>query len=503
MVAYDAELLYRAHVSRDGRYDGRYFAGVITTGIYCRPVCRVRTPKPENVLFFACAAAAEAAGFRPCMRCRPDSSPGTPAWQAATETVSRALRLIADGALDGDGSVDALASRLAVSARQLRRLFKEHLGATPVEVAAARRTHFARRLVDETDMTMAQVAFAAGFESVRQFNHAMRETFRLTPTELRRKRHRRQRNGDDDALMLRLAYRPPLDWTAMAAFLRARAIAGVEEVTADAYRRTIEVDGRPGVLELRYEPGESYLTLRLWVDWRHGLIDVVERARRIFDLTADPVAIGEALGDDAVLGRLVALRPGLRVPGAWDPFELAVRAVLGQQVSVVGASTLAARLVSRFGQALETADGALTHVFPSAEALSGAPVEEIGVPRARAETVRGLALAVASGRLSLEPGGGLEEAERRLRELPGVGPWTAHYIAMRALGERDAMPAGDLALRKAISANGRVATERELASAAEAWRPWRAYAAMWLWTRNLSEAANDAGDRRLGDKKRR
>ncbi|HXK33384.1 MAG TPA: AlkA N-terminal domain-containing protein, partial [Dehalococcoidia bacterium] len=308
MVAYDPELLYRAHVSHDGRFDGRYFAGVITTGIYCRPVCRARAPKAENVLFFACAAAAEAAGFRPCMRCRPDSSPGTPAWQAAAETVSRALRLIADGALDGDGGVDELASRLAVSSRQLRRLFKQHLGATPVEVAAARRTHFARRLIDETDMTMAQIAFAAGFESVRQFNHAMRETFRLTPTEMRRKRRRRRTNDDDDALMLRLAYRPPLDWTTMAAFLRARAIAGVEEVTAEAYRRTIAVDGRPGVVELRLEPGESYLTLRLWVDWRHGLIDVVERARRIFDLTADPAAIGEALGDDPVLGPLVARR---------------------------------------------------------------------------------------------------------------------------------------------------------------------------------------------------
>jgi AraC family transcriptional regulator of adaptative response / DNA-3-methyladenine glycosylase II len=480
----DPNVTYQAHISRDGRYDGRYFAAVVTTGIYCRSVCRVRAPKPENILYFSCAAAAEAAGFRPCMRCRPDSSPGTPAWHATVETVSRALRLIADGALDDGGSVDALAARLGVSARQLRRLFGEHLGATPVEVAAARRSHFARRLIDETDLPMAQIAFAAGFDSVRQFNHAMRDTFRHAPTELRKRRSRRRApHADDDALMLRLSYRPPLDWRGMARFLAARAIPGVEDVSDGAYRRTIVVDGQPGVLELTPEPGESYLTFRLWADGQHGLIDVVERARRIFDLSADPLAVTERLATSPALVRLAARHGGMRVPGAWDPFELAVRAVLGQQVTVQGATTLAGRLVHAFGAPVQVGEHAsLTHVFPSAADLAEADVASIGLPAARAETVRALARTVAGGTPLFDASAGLDATVARLCELPGIGEWTAHYIAMRALGERDAFPASDLGLRKALSPDGTAVSASELSAQGEAWRPWRAYAAMWLWS---------------------
>jgi AraC family transcriptional regulator of adaptative response / DNA-3-methyladenine glycosylase II len=480
----DRERCYAALRSRDARFDGRFFVGVRTTGVFCRPVCPARTPKLANVRFFACAAAAQAEGFRPCKRCRPETSPGTPAWLGSSATVSRALRLIAEGGLD-EAPVDAFAARLGVGDRQLRRLFARHLGASPAEIARARRVHFARRLIDETALPMTEVAHSAGFRSIRDFNFAVRATFGRSPRELRRGRAPRVadrgRHGARD-LAVRLPYRAPLDFAGLLDFLRLRAIPGVEQVGADRYRRTIAQDGAAGAIEVRAVPGEDELEMRVRLPAYGGLIGIVERARRIFDLGADPLQIAGALRRDPRLAPLLRRAPGLRVPGAWDGFELAVRAVLGQQVSVQGATTLAGRLVERFGRPVEGLGEGLTRVFPSAEALAEADLARIGIPGARAETLRALARAVAGGGLRLHAAQGLDEAVARLVAIPGIGPWTAHYVAMRALGEPDAFPAGDLGLRRALARGGPLPSAREVERIAEAWRPWRAYAAVALWT---------------------
>ena len=476
----DATRCYRAILSRDRRFDGRFFVGVRTTGIYCRPICPARTPKQENIQFFPCAAAAEAAGFRPCLRCRPESSPGTPAWLGSSAVVSRALKLIGEGALD-DGDVDALAGRLGIGARQLRRLFGTHLGASPLAVAIARRVHFARRLLDETELPVAQVALAAGFTSIRQFNHALRSTFARSPRELRRGRSARRPTQAEGALTVRLPYRPPLEWDAMLAFLAPRATPGVECVTDGAYRRTIEVGGAAGVVEVRAAAREPHLDLTIWLPAYDGLRQIVERARRTFDLGADPLQIARQLRRSAALAPRLESLPGIRVAGAWDPFELAVRAILGQQVTVKGATTLAGRLVERFGRPLVTGMTGLTHLFPRAETLADADLAPIGLPVARARTIRTLARSIAHGELTLDASLGLEDFVTRLCAIPGLGPWTAHYIAMRALGEPDAFPASDLGLRRAVAASDRPASSADLATLAETWRPWRSYAAFLLW----------------------
>ena len=479
-ITLDPARCYAAVRSRDRRFDGRFFAGVVTTGVYCRPVCPVRPAKPENVRWFACAAAAEAAGFRPCRRCRPEASPGTPAWSGTSAVVARALRLIAAGALD-EGGVDGLADRLGLGARQLRRLFATHLGASPAEVARARRAHFARTLLDETDLPMAEVAFSAGFGSIRDFNHALRATFGRTPTALRRARGRRGPVANHGGVTVRLAFRPPLDWSGLLGFLAPRATPGVEAVADGVYRRTIAIGDGAGTIEVRAAAGEPHLLMRVRLARPERLLQVVARARRLFDLDADPVPIADHLAASPELTPLVARRPGLRVPGAWDAFELAVRAVLGQQVTVRGATTLAGRLVRAFGTPLDRAEDGLTHLFPRPEALADADLAALGLPRARAATIRALAGAVASGEVVLDASRGLEDAVARLAAVPGIGAWTAHYIAMRALGEPDAFPAADLGLRRALgNGAGRLAPAR-VAERAEAWRPWRAYAVMHLW----------------------
>jgi len=480
-VILDPTHCYEAVLSRDRRFDGRFFAGVVTTGVYCRPVCPVKPARPENVRWFPCSAAAEAAGFRPCRRCRPETAPGTPAWSGTSAVVSRALRLIAAGALDESG-VDGLADRLGVGARQLRRLFAEHLGASPAQVARARRVHFARTLVDETDLPMTQVAFAAGFGSVRDFNHALRATWQRSPTELRRTRGARGPLANGDGLVVRLPYRPPVDWPALLAFLAPRATPGIEAVADGVYRRTIAVGDAPGTIEVRAAPGEPHLLMRVRLPRPERLLHVVERARRLFDLDADPALIANHLGRSRLLAPLVARRPGLRVPGAWDGFELAVRAILGQQVTVRGATTLAGRMVREFGTPLAQAEDGLTHRFPAPERLADADLVSIGLPRARAATIRALAAAVARGELGLAASRALDEAVDRLVAIPGIGNWTAHYIAMRALGEPDAFPAADLGLRRALGTGGTRLTAARVAQLAEAWRPWRAYAALHLWT---------------------
>ncbi len=474
-----AELWERARLSRDRRFDGRFFIGVVTTGVYCRPVCPVKPPRAQNVRFYPSAAAAEEAGFRPCRRCRPETSPGTPAWVGSSASVSRALRLIQEGALARDG-VDALADRLGIGSRHLRRLFAEHLGASPLAVASTRRVHFARRLIDETRLPMSEIAYASGFGSIRQFNHSVRATFGRTPTELRGRSSQPQSEG---RIRLRLSYRPPLDWTALLDFLRARAIPGVESVNAESYRRVVDLGGVARTLHVTRDAEAAQLILELDGAEPAGLMRAVEGVRRIFDLGADPLQVANDLAREPDLGPRIRARPGLRVPGAWDPFELAVRAILGQQVSVAAATTLAGRLVQSFGKPLESSGiPGLTHVFPTPEALAAADVATIGLPAARGEAVRRLASALSTGELCLEGVGDLDASLDALRALPGIGEWTAQYVAMRALAEPDAFPASDLGLRRALANGAGTPSAAELLRRAEAWRPWRAYAAMWLWT---------------------
>jgi AraC family transcriptional regulator of adaptative response / DNA-3-methyladenine glycosylase II len=480
----DSRACYQAFVARDRRFDGRFVTAVVTTGVYCRPGCPAPMPRARNVRFYTCAAAAEEAGFRPCLRCRPETAPGAPAWSGTSATVSRALRLIETGALDLDG-VEALADRLGVGDRHLRRLFHEHLGASPIAVAHTRRVHFARRLIDETDLAMGEIALASGFASIRRFNHAIRDTFRRAPRELRRGTRARTETGAElepaGALTLRLPYREPFDWSALLGYLGPRAIPGVESVADGAWSRTILNGGAPGSIEVR-RLDERQLELRVRLAAPRDLIRIVSRVSRIFDLGADARAIAIHLRRDPRLAGAVEARRGIRVPGAWDPFELAVRAILGQQVSVRAATTLAGRIARTFGTPLAgPAPPGLTHCFPLPAELASAPLERVGLTRARADTVRSLAGAVRDGTLDFERLGALDTAIETLCRLPGIGPWTAQYIAMRALGEPDALPAGDLGVRRALAVRGRMPTLREVEARAEAWRPWRAYAVMALW----------------------
>lgn len=470
----DPDICYRALKTRDARFDGRFFVAVRSTGIYCRPICPASTPRRENCEFVACAAAAQEAGFRPCLRCRPEASPGTPAWLGTSATVSRALRLIGDGCLD-EGAVGDLAERLGLGERQLRRLFLRHLGAAPLAVAQNRRLLFAKKLIDETALPMSEIAFASGFSSIRRFNAAVRSAYSRTPSELRRGR----RAVCGSSTRLRLPYRAPFDWRSLLDFFALRATPGVEHVADGRYRRTVAIAGARGSVCVEPLPGEDCLLATLQLDAPAPLIQVAERLRRIFDLGADPGEILEHLRRDPDLAARADVSPGVRVPGAWDGFELAVRAILGQQVSVRGATTLAGRLAERYGEKLD-AGAELSRLFPEPRVLASARLASLGLPAARARAISGLARAVASGELRIDASLGLEETVRALRALPGVGEWTAQYVAMRALREPDAFPAGDLGLRKAFG-NGKPIPERQLEQRAQAWRPWRAYAAMLLW----------------------
>jgi AraC family transcriptional regulator of adaptative response / DNA-3-methyladenine glycosylase II len=477
----DRKVCDRARRSRDPRFDGKFFIAVTSTKIYCRPICPARSPKDENIRYYPTAAAAQAAGFRPCLRCRPEASPGTPAWAGTSSVVSRALRLIGDGALDRE-SVAALSDRLGVTDRHLRRLFVQHLGATPVEVALTRRVHFAKKLIDETRLPMAQVAFAAGFGSLRRFNGEIRTIYSRTPTQLRRLA--RGRAPESDRYQFRLAFRPPYDWDAVIGFWSARATPGVEHVGGDRYERTITLNGKSGSLAVT-RSGDEALLLEVSVDDPRALLTIVERVRRMFDIGADPSVLGSEFSRDPLLRQALASHPGIRTPGAWDPFELSVRAILGQQVSVAAATTIAGRVAARWGTPIESGQ-VLNRLFPTPDQLAGAPLEEAGIISARASTLRALACAVRDGQVRFD---GVSTVES-LRAIPGIGDWTAQYIAMRALNEPDAFPSGDLVLRKMAGD----CSARELERLAERWRPWRAYAVMLLW-----QAARDreAQTRRL------
>jgi AraC family transcriptional regulator, regulatory protein of adaptative response / DNA-3-methyladenine glycosylase II len=480
----DHDACYRAISTRDARFDGRIFIGVHTTGVYCRPVCPARTPKHENVSFYPTASAAQEAGFRPCLRCRPESSPDLGVWRGTSNTVSRALRLIAEGALDRE-SIDALAERLGVGERQLRRLFRQHLGASPIAVAQTRRVLFAKQLILETTMPLWEVALASGFSSIRRFNATFQTLYRRPPRELRRTRVAASEQSAADGITLTVPYAPPYDWDAMIAFLAARAIAGFEAVDGRArYRRSIALDGAQGVITV--EPDEHGRGLRVTIRFPRiaSLAAIVRRVRRVFDLGADPLAIGEYLSRDPLLARLIARRPGLRVPGAWDGFEVAVRAMLGQQITVMAASKLAAKLVTTYGDPLDTSYGnGLTHTFPTPRRMAEANLQLLGMPAARAEALSSLAAATAAEPGLFSPSQTLEEAIAKLRSLRGVGEWTAQYIAMRALQESDAFPAADVGLLRALTpAGGPRPSAVDVLARAEAWRPWRAYAAQHLWT---------------------
>ncbi len=481
----DFESCYRAVCSRDSRFDGRFFTAVTTTGIYCRPICPAQTPKPANVQFYACAAAAEAAGFRACRRCRPETSPGSPEWNVRANLVARALRMIADGVVDA-GGVDGLAKRLAVSPRHLHRELMTEVGAGPLALARTRRAQTARLLIDQTTLSMTSIAFAAGFESVRQFNDTMQVSFGCTPSTLRR-RTPAVTHGSGD-IVLRLRYRPPLASAALLDFLAAHAVPGIEEVTAGTYSRTVVMPRSRGRITLEPQQESATVALRLGFEVLTDLPLLVQRCRQMFDLDADPPAIAEALGSDPILGSLVPAQPGLRIPGTIDGFELGVRAVLGQQVSVARAQVLAARLVARAGTPLASPVGTLTHYFPTADSVAEADLEGIGLMNGRAAALRALAQAVAAGDLVLDRGEDRASVVARLQALPGIGPWTASYIALRALGDPDALPVHDLGLRRACERLGYPGDPKSLAAASETWHPWRGYAAFLLWN-SLARAA--------------
>jgi AraC family transcriptional regulator of adaptative response / DNA-3-methyladenine glycosylase II len=478
----DHDACYRAVAQRDPRFDGRFFTGVKTTGIYCRPICPARTPQQKNVTFFPTAAAAQEAGFRPCLRCRPETAPDLGAWRGTSNTVSRALALIELGALD-DARLDAFAERLGIGERHLRRLFQQHLGASPVAVAQTRRVLLAKQLIHETKLPMAEIAFAAGFGSIRRFNETFQTLFGRAPRELRRSSAEDVPAGPSGEIALLLRYQPPYDWPTVLDFLRRRAIAGVEVVTEDRYSRTIALDGAQGIVTVEHVPQKHALRATVRFPKLSSLPAIIARLRRVFDLGADPVAIAAHLAQDKVLSPLVKARPGLRVPGTWDGFELAIRAVLGQQITVVAARGLAGKLVAQYGKKLRHPDGALTHVFPEAKALAKADLATLGMPRSRAATLSAVAKDALAHPQIFEATGDLEEAIERLRSIKGVGEWTAQYIALRQLREPDAFPASDIALMRAIAKHeGRSFSAAELLSRADPWRPWRAYAAQHLWS---------------------
>ncbi len=475
----------RARLSRDARFDGKFFIGVRTSGVYCRPICPARTAKESNVRYFPSAAAAAEAGFRPCLRCRPECSPGTPAWLGTPNTVARALRLIDEDGLV-DGGVETLAERLGIGSRHLRRLFLRHLGATPSAVAQTRRLHFAKKLIDETMLPMSQIALASGFGCVRRFNAAIQATYQRTPTQIRRTAHQAAVQ-ETNQYLFHLRFRPPYHWKGMLAFLAARATPGVEIVEQESYRRSIALNGTCGYFEISPNTDRNSLITRIEFADPRWLFVIVERIRAMFDLNADWLDIAQTLRSDPALSKYIEAAPGLRVPGSWDGFELATRAVVGQQITVRGATTLTGRIVKLFGRPYPTEVG-LTHLFPTPDILADGDLTRAGLTKARAATVQALARAVSDKKICF--GGVVDNQDFlvNLREIPGIGAWTAQYIAMRALGEPDAFPAGDIALVRALQ----LTDARQLEARAEIWRPWRAYAAMYLWSGGVEETPRAA-----------
>jgi AraC family transcriptional regulator of adaptative response / DNA-3-methyladenine glycosylase II len=489
----DDDQRYQVAVSKDARFDGVFFSGVTSTGIYCRPSCPAITPKREHMRFYRSAAAAQEAGFRACKRCRPDAAPGSPEWNIRADVVARAMRLISDGVVDRDG-IAGLAAGLGYEQRQVRRLVTAELGAGPLAIARAQRAQTARILTETTSLPLTEVAFAAGFASVRQFNATVQEVFAMTPTQLRSRPGSRMPNAPG-VISLRLPYRPPIDLPRMFAFLNARAIPGVEDGDSTHYRRTMQLPHGTGIISLRAGAGSAFVECDLTLADLRDLTTAVQRCRRLLDLDADSTPIAAALAADPVLGPLTAACPGRRVPGHVDGDELAVRAVLGQQVSVAAARRLGARLTAAYGKPLSQPDGSLTHCFPDAQTLAAADPATLPMPRTRGLALTGLAGAVAGGDLSLGPGADRDRAAAQLLALRGIGQWTASYIRMRALSDPDAFLPGDVGVLDALARLGAVPANRKAATAAaaglaETWRPWRSYAVHHLWA--FTEAFTEA-----------
>jgi AraC family transcriptional regulator, regulatory protein of adaptative response / DNA-3-methyladenine glycosylase II len=483
----DRSVCYRALQTRDARFDGHFFTAVLTTKIYCRPICPARIPYLKNCLFLPSAAAAHQAGFRPCLRCRPEIAPNLIGRLESGSTVfDRALSAIATGAVDEAG-IGELATQLGVSDRHLRRLFTKQLGASPVNVAQTRRILFAKQLIDETALSMTDIAMAAGFASIRCFNDAMQKTYQKPPRDLRKLKAMTTESNKNPHITLKLPFSPPYDWDTLITILAGRAMPGIEVVASDSYRRTIAIGQAHGVIEVCPVPGENYLIANIQFPEVTASIQIVDRLRRMFDLSANTTVITAHLATDPYLADIIAAKPGLRIPGAWDGFELAVRAILGQQISVAAATTLASRLVAAYGEPLVAGEiscvaSELRFVFPRPEQLIGADLTKLGMTKARAQAIESLAVAIVENPDLLQGFQTLEDAVKQLCKLPGIGEWTAHYIAMQSLREPDAFPSGDLALLRSISKHDPLMTKAKLAKRSENWRPWRAYAAMYLWS---------------------
>jgi AraC family transcriptional regulator of adaptative response / DNA-3-methyladenine glycosylase II len=473
------DVLDRARRSRDARFDGRFFFAVRSTRIYCRPICPSRFSDDSNVRYYATAEEAAEAGYRPCLRCRPEAAPGSPAWSGTSAVVQRALRLLQDGALD-QASVGDLANRLGIGVRHLTRLFAQHVGASPATVAQTRRLHFAKRLLDDTHLRITDIAHASGFGSIRRFNDAFRLTYRRSPRELRSgKRIGSSARENDAEITLRLAYRPPYDWGHIHAFLFKGAIQGVEVVTAGGYARAAQTASGHAMLLIRPVAHAHALEVRIQGAMPAELPPLLSSVRRMFDLAADPARIAAALRSDTLLRPLIACRPGLRIPGAWDPFECCVRAIVGQQISVAAQIAVLRRLVERFGQPIEPQRTGITHLFPTVAMLAEANLEELGLTGTHREALRHLARGVCDKIIRFDAPS--EEVSRMLCALPGVGRWTAGYVELRGLGEPDAIPFGDMMLRRLASTGMKTLTPMALEARAECWRPFRGYAAFHLW----------------------
>jgi AraC family transcriptional regulator of adaptative response / DNA-3-methyladenine glycosylase II len=471
----DLAMCSRARLARDARFDGKFFIGVVTTKIYCRPICRSRTSKENNVRYFPSAAAAAEAGFRPCLRCRPECSPGTPAWAGTQTTVSRALQLISETGLEG-GGVEALAEHLGMGSRHLRRLFLRHLGATPSAVAQTRRVHFAKKLIDETTLPMAEIAFAAGFGSVRRFNAAIRSVFHRTPSQIRSLAQKMSRQPENHYLF-HLNFRPPYDWKRTLEFLAVQATPGVEVADGGYFRRSISLGGNRGYFEVSLDASRNALNVRVQISEPRSLFFIIERIRSMFDLDADWPTIARTLRTDQALAAHISSHPGLRVPGCWNGFELATRAIIGPQTGTERANVLVGRMVRAFGQPFCPANG-LTHLFPTPEGLADTDLESIGLRRPKADAIRALARAVCNGQINFEKVVDSNAFLTRLSEIPGTKESTAQWVAIRYLREPDAFPSADRDLARALA----LTSSSQFEHRSLAWRPWRAYAAIYLWT---------------------
>ena len=472
----------QAWQSKDARFDGKFFIGVKTTGIYCRPICPVKSPKFKNIEFFKTAAQASTQGFRPCLRCRPETSPGTPVWSGTCAIVSRALRLISSGGLNNT-NLGEFSKRLGITTRHLNRLFITHLGASPNAVAQNQRLHAAKRLLDETNLPMIEVAMAAGYSSLRRFNDHIKQTYGITPTQLRNSKSTKINTDDSHQYVFKLHYRPPYNWQHMLDFLSTRATPGVEQVINNEYIRTIGTQDKPGLVKVRCDPQKNLLICEIHSTQTQDLLAIIEKIKSIFDLGADPQSIANRLKEDKTLWQLVKENPGLRVPGCWDGFEIAVRSITGQQVSVVGATTVMGRMVKKYGIPYEQ-NSSLSYLFPTPQALADLDPGSLSMPKARANTIATVARAVADGILCFNPAQDCTQMIKQLIAVKGIGPWTAQYIAMRALAQPDALLEGDLVLEKKAALlyqqDERMNT-KELLARAELWRPWRAYASMHIW----------------------